>query len=302
MSNTCSKQPCISCARDNDGNFHTAHAVANDNQEDNTHDLITAIPAHVGNRKRVSRQNRNIFRFGDLPGELRNRIYHLCLAADATIYLTLWYDKIERHRVRQSHDYLGANPVLLIPNLLRVNKAIYAEGGPILYANKFHFHESKCLFVFFANMSVTAKSWVQELTLKLKDPDEHWGLSDEGLCAHGDHAPGAGILLPAFTTLIEAPNLKQLHLHLYLSVGESRRWRLDTVATTLFSLSHLWLEARTRQKGSREEAVKPIDFEIVVEDISECTNSESESSRDDYDKDWTTSELRKELVQKLCFE
>lgn len=301
MSSTRSKQPCISCARDNEANFHTAHAVANNNQEDNTHDPITAIPAHVGNRKRVIRQNRNIFRFGDLPGELRNRIYHLCLAADATIYLTLWYGKMERHEVRQSHRYPGANSVLLIPNLLRVNKAIYAEGGPILYANKFHFDRSNCLFVFFANMSVTAKSWFQELTLKLKNPDEFWGLSEpEGVCAYGDD-PRAGILLPAFTTLIEAPNLKQLHLHLYLSVDECRYWRFNPFAARLFSSSHLWLEARTRQKGSREEAVELIDFQIVVEDISKYRDSKRESSEDDYDEDWIASELRKELVQKLRF-
>lgn len=209
---------------------------------------------------------------------------------------------MERHEVRQSHRYPGANSVLLIPNLLRVNKAIYAEGGPILYANKFHFDRSYCLFVFFANMSVTAKSWVRELTFKLKNTNEFPGLSEpEELCAYGDDDRRAGILLPAFTTLIEAPNLKQLRLRLYLSVSECRCWRFGPFAARLFSSSHLWLEARTRQKGSREEAVKLIDFRIVVEDISRYADSESESSEDDYDKDWIASELRQDLVQMLRF-
>ncbi|PIA91637.1 hypothetical protein CB0940_09589 [Cercospora beticola] len=79
--------------------------------------------------------------FLDLPPELRNRIYKLCLIADSSIrcagYLRLDLGKV-------TSDMSGWDtPPGLVTNLLSTCKQVYQEAMPVLYGNNaFYLHSA----------------------------------------------------------------------------------------------------------------------------------------------------------------
>lgn len=268
---------------------------------------------HVGNSMWAIHSKRNIFRFMDLPAELRNRIYDLSLTTSATIELVPTQDANGRNIVRRESFFYKPPcrqtyyPTLgLIPSLLLVNKAIYAEGVFILYANKLSFNNLKGLFIFIISLSAMAKSWVQDLTLKVVQYG-NWlfGAKDPENPAHPEYK-SCDVVLATLMTLIGVPNLKHLHLRLTVGIDDlafwdmdsdgdfDGLWKMDDFVNLLFPLAHMWLDALSIKKGSQEKAVEVIDIEIndVYWPDSHHTPGFSRGN-------WTP-ELRKGLLRKLC--
>lgn len=194
----------------------------------------------------------------------------------------------------------------LIPSLLLVNKAIYAEGVSILYANKFSFNKLKGLFIFIVSLSAMAKSWVQDLTLKVVQYGNRLtGDQDPDNPAHPEYK-SHDVVLATLTTLIGVPNLKHLHLRLDVCIDDlayfdldsdgdfDELWEMDDLVDLLFPLAHMWLDVLSIKKGSREKAVEVIDLEInkVYWPDGHYTPGFSRGN-------WTP-ELRRGLLQKLC--
>ncbi|KAL1637343.1 hypothetical protein SLS58_009352 [Diplodia intermedia] len=146
-------------------------------------------------------RNRNIFRFADLPAELRNKIYELTLTTTAPIAieavkisgsdsLRLQHQRPPEppsrpgHLLRRGTKFLGDVPACnrhltfpsaptyntlgLAPALLLLNKTTYAEAGPVLHGNHLHFAQPVAFTVYICRLSPTARGWVKEITLGLE--------------------------------------------------------------------------------------------------------------------------------------
>ncbi|KAL8728922.1 MAG: hypothetical protein Q9166_005089 [cf. Caloplaca sp. 2 TL-2023] len=80
------------------------------------------------------------FRFCDLPGEIRNRIYHFCLIRGDVTYR--YHELLQPANQAKHEQSTGLDSNL---SLLRVSTQIYAEAVPIFYGlNDFHFTEPEC--------------------------------------------------------------------------------------------------------------------------------------------------------------
>ncbi|KAK0642502.1 hypothetical protein DIS24_g8975 [Lasiodiplodia hormozganensis] len=241
------------------------------------------------------------FRFADLPAEIRNEIYKLTLTTDEQVHLTLCQRK-SRSTVVLDRDYaLGLNPKFLL-----VNKAIYFEGRPILYENKFYFAGPNTLFTFLSSLSPTFKSWIRDITFDFENPP-FWNARKDFEYEYLHY------LRPAFTALIGTTNLKHLHLHFDAEsyepyTGEEADSCTEEEADSdmeeeddsdmeykedfpskFYEDAYLWLEELVRQKGSKEEAVKMIDISLRPEEGSIITGTDSRS----------TSILHERLVEYL---
>ncbi|KAK0642498.1 hypothetical protein DIS24_g8973 [Lasiodiplodia hormozganensis] len=253
MSGAHAKRLSISSAGGSDEDVQTAHAADNDNEHDD-HSTTKA-----GSTPTSSNQ-RNIFRWADLPAELREKIYELSLARHAIAL---------RAEVRNGKNVISLQRLEdeqrhgLTPSLLLINRATYAEGGPVLYGNHFYLHDSMALYVFLAILSPKTKDWIREMTLSQWNRD---------VCAdvHLYRTPEKErILVPAFTSLIGMTNLQRLHLEFTLSsidnfrIVNRRRYSMqEHLALCIYEWAHFWLDELSREKGSREEAVKIIDIRV----------------------------------------
>lgn len=210
------------------------------------------------------------FRFADLPAEIRNQIYKLTLTTDEQVHLTLRHRK-SRPTVVLDKDYtLGLNPKFLL-----VNKAIYFEGRPILYENKFYFAGPNTLFTFLSGLSATFKSWIRDITFDFENPP-FWNARKDFEYEYLHY------LRPAFTALIGTTNLE--HLHLYFDAESYAPYTVEEAdscteeeadsdiqdeedfPSKFYEDAYLWLEELVRQKGSKEEAVKMIDISLRTEE------------------------------------
>ncbi|KAL1616601.1 hypothetical protein SLS54_008336 [Diplodia seriata] len=152
------------------------------------------------NQNNNTNRNRNIFRWADLPAELRNKIYELTLTATAPIAieavkipgsdsLRLQHQRPEEppfrpgHLLRRGTKFLGDVPAYnrhltyhsaptytlsLAPALLLLNKTTYLEAGPILHANHLHFAQPVAFAVYIDRLSPRARAWLKEVTLGLE--------------------------------------------------------------------------------------------------------------------------------------
>lgn len=122
--------------------------------------------------------DRNVFRFEDLPPEIRNIIYSYALVADSPVTISHHIDReatrlrrqsLSRAKGWQSYKIRSVYEVRAIvktetrrkrrvfkfgeahaPGLLRVNKSIRSEARPLLYAlNKFAFHTTPAFNTFY---------------------------------------------------------------------------------------------------------------------------------------------------------
>lgn len=275
----------------------TAPAASNGNHHGNNNDSTEANSTSINKSKRVhmskdtQKKRRNIFRFGDLPAELRNEIYRLSLTASGPITLR------ERLWPHSDRNAVAHYPKLgFTTNLLLINKATYAEAGPILYNNHFYFSESKAFFIFFASLSVTAKSWIQELTLELwkfETPDIFpviLAIDDEEEMAKDNRT----YFLPAFTVMVGTKNLK--HLHFNFRDVNYDDFDMNQFVINMYGTNHFWLEAMRRERGSYEAVVELIGLKIMAGSYyDDYTPADWDNSADAS----RTSEVREKLLQKL---
>lgn len=205
-------------------------------------------------------KERHIFRFADLPAEIRNQIYELSLTTEQ-VALTLDLRK-RKFVVVLDEDY----PLGLNPNLLLINKATYFESRPILYANKFYLADPDTLFTFLNGLSATSKSLIRDITFDFENPP-FWNARKDFEYEYLHY------LRPGFTALIGTTNLKRLHLHFdaksyerYMGEeADSDMEYKEGFPLKFYEDAYLWLEELVRQKGSKEEAVEMIDISLRPE-------------------------------------
>lgn len=205
-----------------------------------------------------------------LPAELKNQIYALALTDLNSILLA---SKTKRYRrtvqrfvptthnnrigpwhllQRQPSDSSADSAVInmpnlvieptlprLVPNMLLLNRAIYAETQPILYAgNTFVFEDIKAMHAFLATIGSKNRATIADLTVR------GWGLNR----AH--HALNHA----AFTMLAGAVNLTRLCLDCEIHWSSPQR-----TAKQLYRDGFHWLEAMGSAKGRVDAAVDIIE-------------------------------------------
>lgn len=136
----------------------------------------------------------------------------------------------------------SANTTLpaLVPNILLLNRATYAEAQPILYAgNTFAVEDTMAMHAFLAIIGPKNRATITDLTVR------GWGYTK----AH------KALNHPAFTLLAGAVNLKRLHLDCEISWGGPKR-----IAKQLYRDAFHWLEAMGTRKGAFDAAVDIIEM------------------------------------------
>ena len=211
---------------------------------------------------------KKIFPFNSLPAELKNQIYGLTLTDPNGIYLisrTKQYHKTvmrdtsnfrcssTKHRRRgryygswrtsQAED--ETKPVLqlasLRPNIMLLNREIFAETQPLLYSsNQFFFEDTTAMYAFLATIGSKNCATLTDLTIK------GWGET------RGHKAMNH----PAFTLLGNAINLHRLHVDCHFHYGG------PTQAARYFyrEVNH-YLHAIGREKGQYDAAIGLIEVE-----------------------------------------
>lgn len=210
----------------------------------------------------------------ELPAEIRNIIYDLCLHEPKGVYLAATTEKFRRtvHRAaktdielilkvstyRNGGDSQNADgeeneldalePRTLVPNLLAVNRQIYKEGREILYGNSMRLLDPLALHSFMVNIGPRAASLVKDVTLC------SWG-GWRGMHKAYNHA--------SFAAMVSATNIEKFKLDGWLMCKNEPKY----VARQLYRDGFPWLEAVGSAKGGMEAAVKlievaPVNFQM----------------------------------------
>lgn len=205
-----------------------------------------------------------------LPAELKNRIYDVALTDPEGIFFisrTKQYRRIVEREVPNSTDLSGdsrrsrhrynrfRNPssqasspsapvkklTPLVPNILLLNREIYAETQPILYAsNTFNVEDTTALHAFLANIGTNNRATLTDVTIS------GWGYTK----AH------KAMNHPAFTLLAGATNLQHLRVDCRVSWSGAKH-----AARQLYRDGFHWLEAMGVAKGTFDAAVDIVDME-----------------------------------------
>ena len=204
-----------------------------------------------------------------LPAELKNQIYALALTTEDGIFLI---SKTKRYRrtvqrsdrkvqplVKQGSGYRSSRlpfsyriktPEVeartdmtrrtLVPKILLLNKAIYAETQPILYAsNTFAVEDTTAMHAFLATIGPKNRATITDLTLK----------------GMGYSKAHKALNHPAFTMLAGAVNLTRLYIDCQFSWGTDPRRK----ARQLYRECFHWLEAMGVEHGRFDAAVDIIE-------------------------------------------
>lgn len=238
---------------------------------------------------------RKIFPFTSLPAEIKNQIYALALEDPGVIFLvskTVRYRRtVQRstpdvakagyhHRRRNYlHVWQQSQPSdtstatmlpTLTPNILLLNRAIYAEAQPILYAsNAFALEDTTALHAFLAIIGPKNRATITDLTIK------GWGYTRTHKALNH----------PALTMLACAANLK----HLYLDCRIHRSGPKG-VAKQLYRDGFHWLEAVGAAKGKFDAAIEIIEVSDACLRDYKHQNMQADEKRDVF-----KSELRRLL-------
>ena len=202
-----------------------------------------------------------------LPAELKNQIYALALTDPNGMFLvskTKHYRRTVqrsnpnaigtgdyyrrrrtyRYQMQSSQSSQSSNTPTataipaLIPNILLLNRATYAETQPILYAgNTFALEDTTALHSFLATIGPRNRATLSNLTI------QGWGYTK----AH------KALNHPAFTLLAGALNLSNLRLDCQISWGGPKK-----VAKQLYRDGFHWLEAVGAAKGKFDAAIEVI--------------------------------------------
>ena len=222
------------------------------------HQKLKASPTTLSTKPLPKRK---IFPFISLPAELKNQIYALALTDANGIFLASKTKRYRRtvqrllpsmsrsadryrsihyryHRTQSQSPKASADITLpaLVPNLLLLNHAIYAETQPILYAgNAFAVEDTTAMHAFLANIGPKNRATITDLTVK------GWGYTK----AH------KALNHPALTMLADAVSLKRLHFDCQITWGTDAKRK----AKQLYRDAFHWLEAMGVQKGKFDAAV-----------------------------------------------
>ena len=176
-----------------------------------------------------------------------------------------------RYHVASKGPIIDPTPrPILTPNILLLNRAIYAETQPILYAgNCFALEDTAALHAFLAIIGPKNRATLTNLSIR------GWGYTK----AH------KALNHPAFTLLAGAVNLGRLHLDCQISWAGPRR-----VARQLYRDGFHWLEAVGAAKGKYDAAVELIEIPEVHLTNVYCSGPSPESEMEKF-----RAELRKML-------
>ncbi|CAI6340964.1 unnamed protein product [Periconia digitata] len=194
---------------------------------------------------------RKIFPFLQLPAEIRNQIYKLCLHDPVGVYLcpTTYafrrtVNRVAEARYRAPHRTGGDDDPekpaetfeTLVPALLATNKQIYREGRQILYGNDFYMGDTLTMHSFLVDIGARAASLLKFVTLI------HWA-EGRGVNKAYNHA--------AFGALSAATNLERFNMVSHTSY----RTHPKPVAIQFYRDAFPWLEAVGIAKGKADAAV-----------------------------------------------
>lgn len=211
------------------------------------------------------------FKFMELPGELKNKIYEQALKHYEPIILVTKIKQF-RHVIQIGKDsdferslaslarpqwgYMyhkipyepakGITKPFIVPSLLAVSRQVYAEAQPLLYgANVFIFKDPAVLHIFCAKIGPRNCAALKELVMK------EYGYS--GVSKAMNHA--------AFTLLASAGAVNLSHLHLDCPVHGGGGKML---ARRLMKDAHCWFDAVGVAKGKRDAALDVLDVGLNV--------------------------------------
>lgn len=147
---------------------------------------------------------------------------------------------------------------VLTPNVLLLNRTIYAETQPILYAgNTFAVEDTTAMHAFLATIGPKNRATLTDLTVK------GWGYTK----AH------KALNHPAFTLLAGAVNLTRLHIDCQILWGGPNR-----IAKQLYRDGFHWLEAVGATKGRVDAAIDLIEISEGI--LTTCYGYISSQSED----------------------
>jgi hypothetical protein len=180
-----------------------------------------------------------IFPFLNLPPELRNKIYELCLLPKKDKFKFIIQKRDIRHLAVHQGPLQGGNTQRTRTNILRLNKQIHAEAASLLYSHKMYFSNHIVLQAFIGQIGPTNRELLRHLVF-----------SDE------NRSPTTVQLLFAFNMLSLATNIEELHLNSYWmaffwsSRNDSPAQAGTRMAQKLFREAVHWFDAMERSKGS----------------------------------------------------
>lgn len=178
-----------------------------------------------------------------LPAELRNQIYGLALVDPAEILLV---SKTRRYRrtVERAGPFSGRVSywTTMVPNLLLLNQAIYAETRPILYAsNTFVVEDTKAMYAFLANIGHRNRANITDLIVR------GWGNYSK---------VQQTLNRPALTMLADAVNLKRINLDCGIIFDRDP----NKLAKKLYRDGFHWLEAVGAAKGKFDAGIDLVEI------------------------------------------
>ncbi|KAF2646248.1 hypothetical protein P280DRAFT_387178 [Massarina eburnea CBS 473.64] len=225
-------------------NYYEEDMDSDDAQKDVYHEELKA--SKTRKRKTTTPKTLKVFPFLQLPAEIRNQIYSLCLVDPVGIYLCATTKKVRRtvRRVPESNYLDFANNVPnkiapLVPALLATNKQIYEEARTMLYDNDFYMGDTLTMHSFLVDIGARAAALLKRVALI------SWG-GGRGVNKAYNHA--------SFTALSTATNLENFII--YRTLG----YRSDPkgVATNFYRDAFPWLEAYGTAKGKVDAAVDTV--------------------------------------------
>ncbi|KAK0642482.1 hypothetical protein DIS24_g8974 [Lasiodiplodia hormozganensis] len=228
----------------------TASPPAKNIQHGDITGMTKAEPAHTESNGRRTRG------WADLPGELRNQIYELCLAPSPFPIAVRSVEDTENKSKLQwtsAPTYPRNKHLRPTVNLLLINKATYAECNTYLYLNHFYFFTSMDLSLFLKCLSVAQKLMLRNLTLLLPRPFAAITMGC-GLTLR-EHS---NFLLSGLKELEGATNLERLQLSSVDSM-----WSSKWLAVEIHKKARRWLEEISAKKGSNEKAAELIDVNAI---------------------------------------
>ncbi|KAF4538131.1 Short-chain dehydrogenase reductase sdr protein [Lasiodiplodia theobromae] len=158
--------------------------------------------APVSTQKKQKNTKADIFRWTDLPGEIKNTIYEFALIEQNPLYIEAAKGpKRLRHCVRCIRTWSRSPyrrrqlPEPLALGLLLVDRKTHAEAAPIFYSeSRFYFDSWRAMLFFLYTLETHTKSWIRSIEVqKLTYFVGEWAF-------------------PAFDALIGVTNLQRLDI------------------------------------------------------------------------------------------
>lgn len=213
------------------------------------------------------------FRFLDLPSELRNHIYELCLFSTEGVALTT---RTRRHCfvVRQCY----AIQTQMYPRILKktwpahtkpsiiltlANKQVREESVGYLYGQHFHFKDSKALLAFLGTIGHTNVARLQDITIR------EWGTM-----ATDNHA---------LTALAPATSMRTVKIEVYgrycaLDTAGYGRW----LAKQVWRCSHFFVRTYGAAAGRKDAALDVLDFSAALKRRARRHNSQWKAMAEEF--------------------